>query len=178
VIAARLSDDPNNKVLLLEAGKNDWYLPIHIPLGYLVTMTDPRTSWGFATTEQDGLNGRAINYPRGKVMGGCSSINGMIYMRGQKADFDMWAKAAGGKGADIESGEWSWKDMLKHYNNDLDYRFETQDSVEGLYSKGGNWRVEQQRLSWKVLDTFREAAAEHGVELNNHFNNSNEESSG
>jgi choline dehydrogenase-like flavoprotein len=178
VLAARLSEDPNNKVLLLEAGKHDWYLPIHIPLGYLLTMTDPRTSWEYKTSEQPGLNGRAINYPRGKVLGGSSSINGMIYMRGQKADFDVWAKAAGGEGADIENGEWSWQDMLQCYNKDLDYGFPTDSTSEGSYSTGGQWRVEKQRLSWEVLDTFREAAAEHGVELEQHFNNSNEQCSG
>lgn len=125
-------------------------------------MTDPRTAWGYFTEEIPGLNGRSIAYPRGKVLGGCSSINGMIYMRGQEADFAYWAKAAGGDDADSENGEWSWKDMLRMYNKDLDYGFDTDegdpDGRKEFYKTGGKWRVEKQRLRWDVLDTFREVS--------------------
>eukprot|EP00941_MAST-03F_sp_MAST-3F-sp1_P000110 g110.t1 len=169
VLANRLSKNPATKVLVLEAGKNDRYLPVHVPIGYLHTMDSPRTSWQFSTTSQDGLNGRAISYPRGKILGGSSSINGMIYMRGQKDDFDIrWHSAAGGDG-------WNWKDVRKFYDIDLDYAFP--DKKEE-YGKGGKWRVESQRLRWDILDTFKEAAREYGIPEIEHFNNSNRESCG
>jgi choline dehydrogenase len=184
VLANRLSKNPKNKVLLLEAGKDDWYLPIHVPIGYLLTMDSPRTSWQFSTVPQPGLNGRAISYPRGKVLGGCSSINGMIYMRGQRADYDeRWAAAAGGPG----SG-WDWDDVSRYYNADLDYGYPTEadgtgagsgkGSAHHTYAKGGRWRVEAQRLQWSVLDTWMEAAAEAGLPRTEHFNNSDHEGCG
>eukprot|EP00501_MAST-03F_sp_TOSAG23-6_P002472 GSMAST32.ASY1.ANO1.2582.1 assembled CDS len=141
LLANRLSADPRNSVLLLEAGSDDSFLPIHIPLGYLLTMDHPRTSWQFSTTNQKGLNNRNISYPRGKVLGGCSSINGMIYQRGQKDDFDnLWSSAAGGQG-------WDWNDVCKYYNTDLHYAYDKESNNNDF---GKNWRVEKQRLHWDI----------------------------
>ena len=109
VLANRLSADPDVSVLLLEAGGRDNYHWIHIPVGYLYTMNNPRTDWCFSTEAEEGLNGRALNYPRGKVLGGCSSINGMIYMRGQARDYDQW-RQMGNTG-------WGWDDVLPWFTN-------------------------------------------------------------
>ena len=107
VLANRLSADPRNRVLLLEAGGSDNYLWIHIPVGYLYCMGNPRTDWGFKTEPEPGLNGRALTYPRGKVLGGCSSINGMIYMRGQARDYDHWRQ--------LGNAGWGWDDVLPYF---------------------------------------------------------------
>ena len=107
VLANRLSADPKNSVLLLEAGGEDDYIWIHIPVGYLYTMNNPRTDWMFKTEAEDGLNGRALDYPRGKVLGGCSSINGMIYMRGQARDYDHWRQ--------LGNVGWGWDDVLPFF---------------------------------------------------------------
>ena len=104
VLANRLSADPDVKVLLLEAGGRDNYFWIHVPIGYLYTQNNPRTDWCFKTEPEPGLNGRALNYPRGRVLGGCSAINGMIYMRGQSRDYDLWRQ--------LGNGGWSWDDVL------------------------------------------------------------------
>ena len=94
LLANRLSADPAKRVLLVEAGGNDDYLWIHIPVGYLYCIGNPRTDWLYRTEPDAGLNGRQLRYPRGKVLGGCSSINGMIYMRGQARDYDAWPRSA------------------------------------------------------------------------------------
>ena len=112
VLANRLSK--RHSVLLIEAGGKDTYPWIHVPLGYLYTMKHPKTSWGFSTSEQPGLNGRSLWYPRGRVLGGCSSINGMIYQRGQRKDYDTWQELLGGS-------EWGWRDMRAHFDGMLDY---------------------------------------------------------
>ncbi len=158
VLANRLSADPKNNVLLLEAGGDDNYPWIHIPVGYLYCIGNPRTDWCYKTQEQAGLQGRSLSYPRGKVLGGSSSINGMIYMRGQADDYDRWAEQ-GNPG-------WAWKDVLplfkrseKHHGGDSD-----------LHGAGGEWRVEQQRYSWSILDAFREAAAQSGIPTVADFN--------
>ncbi|WP_273819569.1 MULTISPECIES: GMC family oxidoreductase [Pseudomonas] len=166
VLANRLSADPSNNVLLLEAGGRDNYPWIHIPVGYLFCIGNPRTDWCFKTESQPGLQGRSLSYPRGKVLGGCSSINGMIYMRGQAHDYDRWAEQ-GNPG-------WAWKDLLplfKHSENHFGGSGE-------FHSDTGEWRVEQQRYSWPILDAFREAAAENGIASVSDFNTGDNEGCG
>lgn len=158
VLANRLSEDPDVKVLLLEAGRNDNYIWVHIPVGYLYCMGNPRTDWGFHTAKDPGLNGRSLMYPRGKVIGGCSSINGMIYMRGQARDYDGWRQ----QGLD----GWNWDDVLPFFRKSEDH-YALNDDMHG---QGGGLRVEEQRLSWKVLDAFRDACAETGIPKIDDFN--------
>lgn len=166
VLANRLSADPEIKVLMLEAGGKDNYLWIHIPVGYLYCIGNPRTDWCFKTEPVPGLNGRAIGYPRGRVLGGSSSINGMIYMRGQMRDFEQW-KAQGNPG-------WGWDDVLPYYMRHEDY----QRGADELHNTGGEWRIEKQRLSWEILDAFRDAAAEVGIPKVIDFNRGNNEGCG
>lgn len=151
VLANRLSADPKNRVLLLEAGKSDNYHWVHIPVGYLYCMGNPRTDWCFETVAEPGLNGRKLAYPRGKVIGGCSSINGMIYMRGQSADYDGWQQM-GNKG-------WGWDDVLPYFLKSEDHA----DRSNEHHNQGGELRVEKQRLHWDVLDAVRDAALELGI---------------
>ena len=158
LLANRLSADPGCRVLLLEAGGRDNYPWIHIPVGYLYCIGNPRTDWCFKTQAQPGLQGRSLGYPRGKVLGGCSSINGMIYMRGQAQDYDRWAEA-GNPG-------WAWKDVLPLFKTS-EKHFAGASDVHGA---DGEWRVEQQRYSWAILDAFREAAAQSGIASVSDFN--------
>jgi choline dehydrogenase len=166
VLANRLSADPAVSVLLLEAGGKDSYPWIHIPVGYLYTQNNPRTDWCFRTEAEDGLGGRALNYPRGKVLGGCSSINGMIYMRGQAADYDHW-RQLGNRG-------WGWDDVLPYFKKSEDYVH----GPDALHGAGGEWRVEEMRLSWEILDAFRTAAAEVGIPATDDFNRGDNEGCG
>jgi choline dehydrogenase len=159
VLANRLSADPDMRVLLLEAGGKDNYHWIHIPVGYLYCMNNPRTDWLFSTEEEPGLNGRALAYPRGKVLGGCSSINGMIYMRGQSRDYDQWRQ--------LGNTGWGWDDVLPYFLKSEDQAALPADE---MHAEGGEWRVENQRLSWAVLDAFREAAAQEGIPKTDDFN--------
>ena len=165
VLANRLSADSGNRVLLLEAGGSDNYHWIHIPVGYLYCMGNPRTDWGFKTREEPGLNGRALAYPRGKVLGGCSSINGMIYMRGQAQDYERWRQ--------LGNPGWGWDDVLPLFRKSEDH----QSRDDPFHGKGGELRVERQRLSWPILDAVREAAAELGVPKIDDFNTGNNEGS-
>jgi len=166
VLANRLSENPANKVLLLEAGGRDNYHWIHIPIGYLYCMGNPRTDWMMKTEADPGLNGRSLNYPRGKVLGGCSSINGMIYMRGQARDYDQW-RQLGNQG-------WSWDDIKPYFLKSENYHLGASDD----HGTGGEWRVEKQRLSWPVLDRFIEAAEEIGIPKTDDFNDGNNEGVG
>jgi choline dehydrogenase len=159
VLANRLTQDPSVKVLLIEAGRKDDYLWIHIPVGYLYCINNPRTDWLYRTEADPGLNGRSLIYPRGKVLGGSSSINGMIYMRGQARDYDLWAELTG-------DPAWSWDRVLPLFKMSEDHH-RGEDEFHGV---GGEWRVERQRLSWKILDSFRDAAEHVGIPKTDDFN--------
>src|SRR4051794_9673571 len=166
VLANRLSADPSKRVLLLEAGGNDRYVWIHIPVGYLYTMSNPRTDWCFMTESEPGLNGRVLNYPRGKVLGGCTAINGMIYMRGQARDYDHWRQ--------LGNTGWGWDDVLPYFKRSEDH-WRGKDEFHGM---GGEWRVEPPRVDWEILDVFREAAAECGIPKVDDFNRGTNEGCG
>lgn len=167
VLANRLSQDPNVKVLLLEAGKKDDYLWVHIPVGYLYCIDNARTDWRFRTEADPGLNGRSLIYPRGKVLGGSSSINGMIYMRGQARDYDEWAQLTGDDG-------WRWENVLPVFMRSEDHH----RGGDAFHGTGGEWRVEKQRLSWKILEAFRDAAAQTGIPSVDDFNRGDNEGCG
>jgi len=166
VLANRLSADPEVTVLLLEAGGKDDWIWIHIPVGYLFCIGNPRTDWCYRTEPEAGLNGRSILYARGKVLGGCSSINAMVYMRGQSRDYDEW-KALGNPG-------WGWEDVLPVFRRSEDYHL----GADAAHGAGGEWRVEKQRLSWEILDAFRDAMAEAGIPKIGDFNRGDNEGSG
>jgi choline dehydrogenase len=163
VLANRLSADSSVSVLLLEAGSKDDWMWINIPVGYLYSIGNPRVDWCYKTEAEAGLNGRALGYPRGRVLGGCSSINGMIYMRGQARDYEHWRS--------LGNSEWGWKDVLPYYKRSEDYA----GGADDMHGVGGEWRVEAQRLSWKILDAFREAAAEVGIPKITDFNRGDNE---
>ena len=171
LLANRLTRDPSRRVLLVEAGRKDNYPWIHIPVGYLYCIGNPRTDWLYQTEAEAGLNGRALRYPRGKTLGGCSSINGMIYMRGQARDYDGWAAATG-------DDSWSWANSLADFKAHEDhFRLDGGADPEhggarfsDLHGHGGEWRVEKQRLRWDVLEAFARAATEAGVPARDDFN--------
>ena len=177
LLANRLSADPAKRVLLIEAGGNDDYLWVHIPVGYLYCIGNPRTDWLYFTEPDAGLNGRKLRYPRGKVLGGCSSINGMIYMRGQQRDYDGWAAAAG-------DARWRWDDCLRYFKQHEDHwrGGDAHHAAPGFDATGaragGEWRVDQQRLSWEILDAFSAAAQEAGIPATADFNRGNNEGVG
>lgn len=158
VLANRLSANSNNRVLLLEAGGKDNYFWINIPVGYLYTINNPRTDWCYTIEPDPGLNGRTIGYARGKVLGGCSSINAMIYMRGQRADYDHWAEL-GNRG-------WSWDEVLPVFKRSEDYVHGADD----FHGTGGELRVEERRVNWEILETWRDAAEECGIPKIKEFN--------
>ncbi|MEO7244459.1 MAG: GMC family oxidoreductase N-terminal domain-containing protein [Rubrivivax sp.] len=167
LLANRLSADPARRVLLLEAGGRDNYHWIHIPVGYLYCIGNPRTDWMYSTEPEPGLNGRKLIYPRGKVLGGCSSINGMIYMRGQARDYDGWAEAVG-------DPAWRWDACLPAFKRHEDHWRGGDDS----HGHGNEWRVERQRLRWEVLDAFAAAAVEAGIPATDDFNRGDNEGVG
>jgi choline dehydrogenase len=194
LLANRLSADPRVQVLLLEAGQEDNYHWIHIPVGYLYCIGNPRTDWMYKTEPSHGLNGRSLKYPRGKVMGGCSSINGMIYMRGQARDYDQWGELT-------QDSHWSWQECLEffklHEQRSLQASpFHADPSVsceqrlaslklspsyKNLLLKaraGGEWHVQPQRLRWEILDAFAVAASQAGIHPTPDFNSGNNEGSG
>ncbi len=158
VLAKRLSADPSQRVLLLEAGGQDDWFWIDIPVGYLYTIANPRTDWCYKTQPDEHLAGRSINYARGRVLGGCSSINAMIYMRGQKEDYDYWA-SLGNRG-------WSWDDVLPLYKKVEDY----QHGADEMHGAGGELRVEDGRVRWEILEAWRDAAEECGIPKIREFN--------
>jgi choline dehydrogenase len=165
LLANRLSADPSCRVALLEAGGSDDYLWIRVPVGYLYCIGNPRTDWCFSTEPEAGLHGRSIRYPRGKVLGGCSSINGMIYMRGQREDYDGWRD---GDGFGANPG-WGWDDVLPHFRQHEDFYA----GADALHGAGREWRIEKPRVRWDILDAFRAAAAEQGIPPNDDFNRGN-----
>jgi choline dehydrogenase-like flavoprotein len=163
VLANRLSADPSKRVLLLEAGGRDNWIWFHIPVGYLYAIGNPRADWMFKTEPEPGLNGRSLNYPRGKVIGGSSAINGMIYMLGQATDYDQWRQ--------LGLPGWSWDDVRPFFRKHVDHFITTGDH----HGTGGEWRVEEPRLSWEILDAFREAANQYGIPTVPDFNTGDNE---
>jgi choline dehydrogenase len=178
LLANRLSADPTKRVLLLEAGGRDDYHWIHIPVGYLYCIGNPRTDWLYQTQPDPGLNGRTLRYPRGKVLGGCSSINGMIYMRGQSRDYDQWASLTG-------DDSWRWQHCLPYFRQhenhwwlDAEHAAQANPEFKALHGHGGEWRVEKQRLRWDVLDAFAQAAQQAGIAATDDFNRGSNEGVG
>jgi len=165
VLANRLSADPRRRVLLLEAGGRDNWIWLHIPVGYLFAIGSPRADWRFKTAAEAGLNGRAIAYPRGRVIGGSSAINGMIYMRGQAADYDGWRQ--------LGLDGWGWDDVLPFFKRHEDYH----GGADELHGVGGEWRIERPRIAWPILDAVRDAAAQVGIPKVDDFNRGDNEGS-
>lgn len=165
-LANRLTASGRHSVLMIEAGGLDNWIWFRVPVGYLYAINNPRADWCYRTEAEAGLNGRSLIYPRGKVVGGCSSINGMIYMRGQAADYDNWA-ALGNPG-------WSWNEVLPYFIKSED----RSGAPDALHGKGGEWHVENMRHRWKVLELFRDAAAEHGIPPVDDFNRGDNEGMG
>ncbi len=158
VLANRLSRDPRNRVLIVEAGGRDNWIWFHIPVGYLYAIGNPRADWMFKTAPEPNLGGRSIAYPRGKVVGGCSAINAMIYMRGQAADYDGWRQ--------LGLSGWGWEDVLPYFLRQEDHH----GGSSALHGTGGEWRVERPRVSWPILDAVRDAGAEIGIGKIDDFN--------
>ena len=191
LLANRLSANASKRVLLIEAGRKDDYHWIHIPVGYLYCIGNPRTDWLYQTAAEAGLNGRSLRYPRGKTLGGCSSINGMIYMRGQARDYDRWAQLTG-------DASWTWDNSLPYFKLHEDH-YKGASAMHGAkgsaqpllqdgaseYARvlrhrqaGGEWRIEKQRLRWDVLDAFARAATQAGIPATDDFNRGNNEGVG
>ena len=163
VLANRLSADPSKRVLLLEAGGDDNWIWFHIPVGYLFAIGNPRSDWMLKTEPEPGLNGRSLNYPRGKVVGGSSAINAMVYMRGQAGDYDHWRQ--------LGLPGWSWDDVLPYFKKHEDHFLGDSEH----HSTGGEWRIEHPRTRWDIIDAWREAAAQYGIPPSNDFNTGDNE---
>jgi choline dehydrogenase len=166
LLANRLSADGRRRVLVLEAGGDDNWIWFHVPVGYLFAIGNPRADWMFATEAVPGLNGRTLNYPRGKVIGGSTAINAMIYMRGQRADYDGWRQQG--------LAGWGWDDVLPHFLAHEDHIAPPDDG----HRAGGEWRVEHPRMRWAVLDAFAEAAAGAGIPRTDNLTASDEAGAG
>jgi len=163
LLANRLSADSNRRVLLLEAGGRDNWIWFHIPVGYLFAIGNPRSDWCFKTEPEEGLNGRSLNYPRGKVIGGSSAINAMIYMRGQAADYDHWRQ--------LGLAGWGWDDVLPYFKRHEDH-FLGESAAHGV---GGELRIEAPRVRWDLLDAFRRAAEQANIKSVADFNTGDNE---
>jgi choline dehydrogenase len=166
VLANRLSADPSKTVAVLEAGGDDNWIWFHVPVGYLFAIGNPRADWMFRTDPEAGLNGRALNYPRGKVIGGSSAINAMIYMRGQAADYDGWRQ--------LGLDGWGWDDVKPLF-------LRQEDHFAGMsvhHGAGGEWRVDQPRMRWEILDAFIAAAEDRGIPATDDFNTGSNEGVG
>lgn len=166
LLANRLSTEPSHKVLVLEAGGKDDWIWFHIPVGYLYAIGNPRADWLFKTLPQPGLGGRELAYPRGKVVGGCSAINAMIYMRGQAADYDGWRQRG------LEG--WGWDDVLPYFLRHEDH---VAPGPNGFHHAGGEWRVEHPRVRWDILDAVRDATEAAGIPKIEDFNTGDNEGS-
>ena len=166
VLANRLTADGRTRVLLLEAGGSDRYHWVQIPVGYLFCIGNPRTDWMMKTAPEPGLNGRSLVYPRGKVLGGCTSVNGMIYMRGQAADYDHWRQ--------LGNIGWGWEDVLPYFRKSEDHW----GGESAMHGAGGEWRVERQRLNWEILNAVQEGAKQFGILPRDDFNDGSNEGSG
>ena len=163
LLANRLSADPDVSVLLIEAGGSDRRFWINVPVGYLYNMGNPAVDWCYRTESDPGLNGRSLAYPRGKVLGGCSSINGMIYMRGQAADYDGW-RQMGNRG-------WGWDDVLPYFRKSENHF----DGETEHHGGDGEWNVSQQRLQWEILEAFADACEQAGIPKIPDFNTGDNE---
>jgi choline dehydrogenase-like flavoprotein len=163
LLANRLSADAGTRVLILEAGGRDNWIWFHIPVGYLFAIGNPRSDWMFKTEPEPGLNGRSLSYPRGKVIGGSSSINAMIYMRGQAADYDHWRQ--------LGLGGWGWNDVLPFFKKHENHFLGDSDA----HATGGEWHVSAPRVRWDLLDAFRAAAEQAGIKSIPDFNSGDNE---
>ena len=166
VLANRLSENGRHSVAVIEGGGKDSWIWFHIPVGYLFAIGNPRSDWMYKTEAEPGLNGRSLAYPRGKVIGGCSAINAMVYMRGQAADYDGWRQ--------MGLTGWGWDDVLPLFKSQEDhFRGATE-----LHGAGGAWKVNEPRTSWEILDAFIDAAGESGIPRTDDFNTGNNEGCG
>jgi len=166
VLANRLSQDPGTRVLLIEAGGNDRYHWVHIPVGYLYCIGNERTDWRMRTSAEPGLNGRSLAYPLGRLVGGCTSMNGMIYMRGQAGDYDHWRE--------LGNVGWAWDDVLPYFTKSEDYH----GGESAFHGTGGEWKVARQRLTWDVLRAVQAGASELGIMPRDDFNTGDNEGTG
>ena len=163
LLANRLSADADKRVLLLEAGGRDNWIWFHIPVGYLFAIGNPRSDWCFKTEAEEGLNGRSLGYPRGKVIGGSSAINAMVYMRGQAADYDHWRQ--------LGLTGWGWDDVLPYFKRHENHFLGESD----LHGVGGELRIEEPRVQWDLLEAFRAAAEQADIKSVPDFNTGDNE---